>query len=863
VFALTLVPQKRTRERLSDLAAGDTAQAALAADLLGSNAGDPTPGSAPAPRALDSQNALHAIGLAFANHPDAPQPIAADRVDAMLEIGSFLTRSEDDATDLGCCTHFVREGDAGVIGATGDGLDIVSTEAELDALLDDRSVRFKVVRAINWCGGPGTNFSGCATQRGFGAVVVRLSDPGLEAGLWLHEYGHNAGLEHVANTRNVMSPTGGWSCGPLSICPDDVWTQTQCDLLHAPPSATRSTPENIGVCGPISCGNGQLDPFELCDDGNASSEDECTNECRPAVCGDGVVFVGIEECDDGNVSEDDACLNDCSIAFCGDGRVQSDQEQCDDANADNGDACLDDCALAACGDGFLHVGVESCDDRNAVDGDGCDTTCRIETCHACEDEPSSCMPLADGSSCDDGDPLTRADRCTFGTCAGDGIGLDGMTVYAANTSRGMRKAPKFGPVTLTTSNGSNRVTVADIRGLALPGAFDGAALTDPTTAFAEFPVRPARGEPRFASLRYRNLVNTCAPTLARIDKPVGLLVPARLDPDGVPAAPQASEHALDSMLCFKAKQESRGPAGGRYPRFPKGVQVEIADGFQSRIYELKKLARVCEPASVSIAPDEPPTQLSGPEQGSPRPVPESIARRPQLRLACYKAGLARRSLPQAVCATADPRDGGERIDPRQEMHAPRLGLYVTSGLGEDRIDTKKEVEICLPSVEPVCGNDAVEPGETCDGADDDRCPGECSGACRCGASEDLRPCGSAWTDRWEIAVERGDNLYVVADTTHAETAADLRLRLTCAVSAHDLAGDDEIGCTHLPPRGLCPEIRFQSPSTQTCMIEVEANEGGCADLARADYALDVRRDGEPLAPVLVGDDAGEARRETP
>src|SRR5262245_36891691 len=42
------------------------------------------------------------------------------------------------------------------------------------------------------------------------------------------------------------------------------------------------------ACRP-ACGNGKLDPGELCDDGNAINGDGCDNNCTPTACGNGVM----------------------------------------------------------------------------------------------------------------------------------------------------------------------------------------------------------------------------------------------------------------------------------------------------------------------------------------------------------------------------------------------------------------------------------------------------------------------------------------------------------------------------------------------------------------------------------------------
>lgn len=90
------------------------------------------------------------------------------------------------------------------------------------------------------------------------------------------------------------------------------------------------------------CGDGNVDPGEVCDDGNVRAEGGCAADCSgtSALCGDGVVTPP-ERCDDTNRVDDDYCSNDCMReGRCGDGVVQS-NELCDHAS-DPG--CLMDCA---------------------------------------------------------------------------------------------------------------------------------------------------------------------------------------------------------------------------------------------------------------------------------------------------------------------------------------------------------------------------------------------------------------------------------------------------------------------------------------------------------------------------------------
>lgn len=163
------------------------------------------------------------------------------------------------------------------------------------------------------------------------------------------------------------------------------------------------------------CGNGLLEPGEACEDGNTADDDGCRADCTPAVCGDGVIFMGAELCDDGNTVGGDGCEPDCALPFCGDSAVQPPEEVCDDGNTDNGDSCLTSCLFPFCGDGFVRRGVEACDDANALTNDAC-IGCVAARC-------------GDGfvwrgvEACDDGnlDPLDAcSNTCTLPVC-GDGV----------------------------------------------------------------------------------------------------------------------------------------------------------------------------------------------------------------------------------------------------------------------------------------------------------------------------------------------------------------------------------------------------------------------------------------------------------
>ena len=70
-----------------------------------------------------------------------------------------------------------------------------------------------------------------------------------------------------------------------------------------------------GVCLPIACGNGFVDPGEQCDDHNQVSGDGCSADCTSTEkCGNGVRDgLELEECDDGNLVDGDGCDSKCLL----------------------------------------------------------------------------------------------------------------------------------------------------------------------------------------------------------------------------------------------------------------------------------------------------------------------------------------------------------------------------------------------------------------------------------------------------------------------------------------------------------------------------------------------------------------------
>lgn len=134
-------------------------------------------------------------------------------------------------------------------------------------------------------------------------------------------------------------------CGPTYRCVMYATQRTRSCIEPGPDRVNQCKWNNWSDCRPANfCGDGIVDPGEMCDDGNRNDNDACTNRCVANVCGDGVMHVGVEECDYGSEngqgctgaeygSTCGACTNQCRMTassggYCGNGIMEG-TEQCD------------------------------------------------------------------------------------------------------------------------------------------------------------------------------------------------------------------------------------------------------------------------------------------------------------------------------------------------------------------------------------------------------------------------------------------------------------------------------------------------------------------------------------------------------
>jgi cysteine-rich repeat protein len=177
------------------------------------------------------------------------------------------------------------------------------------------------------------------------------------------------------------------------------------------------------TCRSVSCGNGDIEQNEECDDGkdgqgnnNNHAGARCNGQCKINVCGDNDKLVGIEQCDPGGGAGTPAdtatCDSDCTFAVCGDNHKNTVAlEACDDGNK-NGTAqspnnCNAFCKINSCGNGTEDVG-EECDPgggSNPQDTATCNADCTLSRCG------DGHTNAADNEICDEG--VTNGDPCPY------------------------------------------------------------------------------------------------------------------------------------------------------------------------------------------------------------------------------------------------------------------------------------------------------------------------------------------------------------------------------------------------------------------------------------------------------------------
>jgi len=280
------------------------------------------------------------------------------------------------------------------------------------------------------------------------------------------------------------------------------------------------------------------------------------------------------------------------------------------------------------------------------------------------------------------------------------LSQDHFLFYSVKTTELTTPFFKFGPVVLADNFASRKYLVQKLAAVGLPADKNGEGTMDAQTHLVEYKVKAAAGEQQFQKVSNVHVANQCDGFYAELKGPTSVMVPSNKDLTVPPLAPTELDHNIDHFICYKTKYQKELPGNITLPPFPKGMQVDVTDQFQTRRYDLKKVTKICNPIAKSEDGGDPSRWLEGPAEGNLKPISPSTIRHASDRLVCYKAKRASKHINQSACGGAVPGDEGVKIEPPQLKHAPVLGFHVNNQFGPLQLDSKKEVELCIPSLFP-------------------------------------------------------------------------------------------------------------------------------------------------------------------
>jgi hypothetical protein len=135
-----------------------------------------------------TSSGLDWVNFTVARHVDTT--FTAITIDnALNDVNQRMQLDDHDCSDDTPCTaRFVRSGAVGTFGTTGDGLDVITTDPELNQVFGVTTHRAKVVTAVDRCAGTSNpSIIGCGICNGFGYILENW----VGGNVHVHEYGHN------------------------------------------------------------------------------------------------------------------------------------------------------------------------------------------------------------------------------------------------------------------------------------------------------------------------------------------------------------------------------------------------------------------------------------------------------------------------------------------------------------------------------------------------------------------------------------------------------------------------------------------------------------------------------------------------
>lgn len=323
--------------------------------------------------------------------------------------------------------------------------------------------------------------------------------------------------------------------------------------------------------------------------------------------------------------------------------------------------------LGDCSNGTLDPG-EACDEgaANGLPTSCCTSSCQLraaaEVCRpaagacdveeACTGASASCpadMSAANGTTCNDGDPCTRDDACTAGSCAGTpdpDACIDDYLCYKSRITSGTPKFASVDGLAMVDDLESGAFDVKKPTELCAPGAKNGVPAIDDDTHQLSYAIKAAHGEPKH--VKQVGLIVTDSFGTLSLDtvKPDRLLAAAN-KVLGAPAPPPSP--GLDHYKCYKVK------VSAGTPKLAQGTQAAFADQFEDRLYRIVKPSRLCSPVSIG----------------------GGTLQHPSAHILCYVAR----------AAAGEP------------SHTKVVGtIHTTDRFGSLRLDTVREAELCVPAL---------------------------------------------------------------------------------------------------------------------------------------------------------------------
>ncbi|MEQ1848962.1 MAG: DUF4215 domain-containing protein, partial [Candidatus Peribacteraceae bacterium] len=188
-------------------------------------------------------------------------------------------------------------------------------------------------------------YAACNNIPAAGRIIARFDANG---GMQTTLMGTNANWVKVYDETYYQSP----DCGAAKACIHTKNVNTTINI-NLPPKTVKTTLQviakhNAYVDAQHGTPDSTIDPSDIYFQRQFVQGFNLWLQCTP-VCGNMVTENG-EQCDDGNQNNNDQCSNQCRLTVCGDGSVQNpngngQNEQCDDGNTNNGDGCSNSCQL--------------------------------------------------------------------------------------------------------------------------------------------------------------------------------------------------------------------------------------------------------------------------------------------------------------------------------------------------------------------------------------------------------------------------------------------------------------------------------------------------------------------------------------